>query len=151
LKDVLAKVINTAVEAHKAEYVEVRAQKLCKTAITVKEARVEAAKQGIENGAALRVLVKGAWGFASVGTLDVQALNSAASDACKMAKAASARRRVPVKLAQTRAVEDKVVLKPGKDPAEIPVENKMNMLLTVNNRPCGMTTVLRVSQQTILT
>lgn len=72
MKDVLAKVINTAVEAFKAEYVEVRAQKLYKTAITVKEARVEAAKQGIENGAALRVLVKGAWGFASVGTLDVQ-------------------------------------------------------------------------------
>jgi TldD protein len=133
LKDVLAKVIDTAVEAHKAEYAEVRAQKLCKTTITVKEARVEAAKQGIENGAALRVLVKGAWGFASVGTLDVQALSSAVSDACNMAKAASARRRVPVKLAQTRAVEDKVVLKPRKDPAEIPVENKMNMLLTVNN------------------
>lgn len=50
-----------------------------------------------------------------------------------MAKAASARRRVPVKLAQTTAVEDKVVLKPRKDPAEIPVENKMNLLLTVNN------------------
>jgi len=133
LKDVLAKVIDTAVEAFKAEYVEVRAQKLHKTAITVKETRVEAAKQGIENGAALRVLVKGAWGFASVGTLDVQALSSAVSDACRMAKAASARRRVPVKLAQTRAVEDKVELKPRKDPAQIPVEDKMNLLLTVNN------------------
>ena len=133
LKDVLVKVIDTAVEAFKAEYVEVRAQKLQKTSITVKEARVEAAKQGIENGAALRVLVKGAWGFASVGTLDVKALSNAVSDACRMAKAASARRRVPVKLARTTAVEDKVVLKPKKDPAEIPVENKMNLLLTVNN------------------
>jgi TldD protein len=133
LKDVLAKVVNTADQGFKAEYVEVRAQKLYKTAITVKEARAEAAKQGIENGAALRVLVKGTWGFASVSTLDVEALSEAVSDACRMAKAASARRRVPVKLAQTRAVEDKVALKPRKDPAEIPVENKMNLLLTVNN------------------
>ena len=133
MKDVLAKVINRAVEAFRAEYVEVRAEKLCKTAITLKEARVEEAKQGVENGAALRVLVKGAWGFASVGTLDVQAMSSAVSDACRMAKAASARRRVPVKLAQTRAYEDKVVLKPKKDPADIPIENKMNLLLTVNN------------------
>jgi TldD protein len=133
LKDVLAKVIDTAVKAFKAEYVEIRAQKLYKTAITVKEARVEAAKRGIENGAALRVLVKGAWGFASVGTLDAQALSSAVSDACRMAKAAGARRRLPVKLAQTKVVEDKIVSKPRKDPTQIPVENKMNLLLNVNN------------------
>ncbi|MGA2767836.1 MAG: DNA gyrase modulator [Candidatus Bathyarchaeia archaeon] len=103
MKDVLAKVVDTAVQGFKAEYVEVRAQKLYKTAITVKEARVEAAKQGIENGAALRVLVKGAWGFASVSALDVEALSNAVSDACRMAKAASSRRKVPVKPAQTGA------------------------------------------------
>ncbi|HVP17042.1 MAG TPA: TldD/PmbA family protein [candidate division Zixibacteria bacterium] len=133
LKDVLAKVVSTAVQGFKAEYVEVRAQKLRKTAITVKEARVEAAKQGIENGTALRVLVKGAWGFASISTLNVEALSAAVSDACRMARAASARRRVPVKLAPARAVEDKVVLKPRKDPGKVPVEDKMNLLLTVNN------------------
>ena len=38
--------------------------------LTLKEERVEAAKQGIENGVALRVLVNGAWGFASVGSFD---------------------------------------------------------------------------------
>jgi predicted Zn-dependent protease len=59
LKD-LAKVVDTAVQAFEAEYVEVRVQKLYKTAITVKEAHVEAAKQGIEKGGELRVLVKGA-------------------------------------------------------------------------------------------
>ena len=48
LKDVSANVIDTAAEAFKAEYVEVRAQKLYKTAITVKEGRIEVAKQGIE-------------------------------------------------------------------------------------------------------
>lgn len=132
LKDVLAKVVGAAVQGFKAEYVEVRAQKLCETAISVKEGRVETAKHGIENGAALRVLVKGAWGFASVSALDVAALSGAVSDACRMAKAASARRRVPVKLAKTRAVEDKVLLKPRKDPSKVPVEDKINLLLTVN-------------------
>jgi TldD protein len=133
LKDVLAKVVNAAVQGFKAEYVEIRAQELCKTAITAEEARVEAAKQGIENGAALRVLVKGAWGFASVSTLDVKTLSNAVSDACRMAKAASSRRKVPVKLAQARAVEDSVVPNPMKDPSKIPVEDKINMLLAVNS------------------
>lgn len=103
MKDVLAKVVDTAVQGFEAEYVEVRAQKLYKTAITVKEAHVEAAKQGIEKGGGLRVLVKGAWGFASVRALDVEALSDAVSDACRMAKAASQRRKAAVKPAQTGA------------------------------------------------
>ena len=65
MKDVLAKVVDTAAQKFGAEYVEIRAQTLFKTMLTIKEERVEAAKQGIENGAASRVLVNGAWGFAS--------------------------------------------------------------------------------------
>jgi predicted Zn-dependent protease len=58
LKDILIKVIDEASQKFGAEYAEVRAQKLSKTMLTLKEDRVEAAKQGIENGAALRVLVE---------------------------------------------------------------------------------------------
>ena len=89
---ILAKVVKTAVQGFKTEYVEAQAQKLYRTVITVKEARVEAAKQGFENGVVLRVLVEGAWGFVSVSALDVEALSDAVSDACRMAKAASSRR-----------------------------------------------------------
>jgi TldD protein len=131
LKDVLGKVVDAAGKLG-AEYVEVRGQKLSKTMVTLKEGRVEAAKQGIENGAALRVLVKGTWGFASVGALDVETLTSAVTDACRMAKAASARRQSPIKLVQTEAVEDKVVLKPRKDPSKIPVEDKIRTASATN-------------------
>ena len=58
---------------------------------TLKEERVEAAKQGIESGVAIRVLVNGAWGFASVGSFDPEILTRAVSDACNMAKLASTR------------------------------------------------------------
>ncbi|MEM3641874.1 MAG: DNA gyrase modulator, partial [Candidatus Bathyarchaeia archaeon] len=68
MKNILARVMDTATQKFGAEYAEIRAQKLFKTMLTLKEERVEAAKEGIENGAALRVLVGGAWGFASVGT-----------------------------------------------------------------------------------
>ncbi|MBE0520098.1 TldD/PmbA family protein, partial [Candidatus Bathyarchaeota archaeon] len=72
MKDVLRKTMDVAVQKFGAEYAEARAQKLFKTMLTLKEERVEAAKQGIENGVALRVLVNGAWGFASVGTLNAE-------------------------------------------------------------------------------
>jgi len=137
LKDILIKVVDAASQKFSAEYAEVRAQRLSKTMLTLKEGRVEAAKQGIENGAALRVLVNGAWGFASVGTLDFETLNEAISDACKMAKAASSRLKTPIKLIETKAIEDKVMAKPRKDPSKISIEDKINTTLTMNNTILG--------------
>ena len=137
LKDVLCKVVDVAVQKFDAEYVEIRAQKLFKTMLTVKEGTVEAAKQGIENGAALRVLVNGAWGFASVGTLNVEALSEAVSDACKMAKAASSRLKTPISLAEAEAVEDKVVVKPHKDPSKILVEDKIKLTTDISDIVLG--------------
>ena len=137
LKDVLCKVVDVAVQKFDAEYVEIRAQKLFKTMLTVKEGTVEAAKQGIENGAALRVLVNGAWGFASVGTLNVEALSGAVSDACKMAKAASSRLKTPISLAEAEAVEDKVVVKPHKDPSKILVEDKIKLTTDISDIVLG--------------
>ena len=137
MKDVLIKVVDVAAENFGAEYVEVRAQRLFKTMLTLKESSVEAAKQGIENGVALRVLVGGAWGFASVGALDVATLTDAVSDACKMAKAASLRIKTPVKLIETKAVEDKFMVKPRKDPSKIPIEDKINTTLTMSNTILG--------------
>ncbi len=133
MREVLAKIVDIAAQKFEAEYAEARIQRLFKTALTVKEGRVEVAKQGIENGVALRVLVKGSWGFASVGALDIETLTEAVSDACKMAKAASSRLRMPIKLAQTKAVEDKVVLKPRTDPASISMEDKIKTVLRLND------------------
>jgi TldD protein len=64
LKDELAKTVNYG-RSLGAEYVEVRAQSLFKTLLTTKDGRVEGAKEGIEGGAGVRVLVNGAWGFVS--------------------------------------------------------------------------------------
>ena len=82
MEEILANLNDVAVQKFGAEYSETRAQKLCRTMLTLKEGRVEAARQGIENGVALRVLVKGAWGFASVGSLDAEVLANAVLPDC---------------------------------------------------------------------
>jgi TldD protein len=132
LKDLLTKINNTATQKFGAQYAEARAQKLYKTSLTLKEERVEAAKQGIENGVAIRVLVDGAWGFASVGSLDSTILEDAVSDACRMAKLASARLKTPIKLADAKVVEDHVLSKPKKNPADILMEDKIKTVLAIN-------------------
>lgn len=131
MKDILIKPIAEA-QKFGAEYAEARAETLLKTMLTLKEGRVEAAKQGVENGVALRVLVNGAWGFASVGSLNPEILTSAISDACRMAKAASLQLKKPIKLAKTRVVEDTVRIKSKKNPAEISMEDKIKTALNIN-------------------
>jgi TldD protein len=131
LKDLLTKINKTAT-AQGAQYAEARAQRLTKTSLTLKEERVEAAKQGIESGVAIRVLVNGAWGFASVGSTDPKILQDAAVDACKMAKLASTRLKTPIKLAPAKTVEDHVVSKPRKNPSDVTMEDKIKTALTIN-------------------
>jgi TldD protein len=137
LKDILTNINAIAVQKFGAEYAEIRAQTLYKTMLTLKEGRVEAAKQGIENGVALRVLVNGAWGFASVGSPNSETLASAVSDACKMAKTASSRLKRPIKLAETKTVEDRVQVKPRKDPSKISMEDKIKTALAINKMTLG--------------
>jgi TldD protein len=131
LKDILVKPIAAAKKLG-AEYAEARAETLFKTMLTLKEGRVEAAKQGVENGVALRVLVNGAWGFASVGSLNAEILTSAVSEACKMAKTASLQLKNPIKLAKTPVVEDHVRIQSRKNPAEISMEDKIKTALAIN-------------------
>ena len=138
MKDVLIKINNVATQKYGAKYAEARAQKLYKTSLTIKEERVEAAKQGIENGVAIRVLVNGAWGFASVGSFDNAILESAVSDACRMAKLASARLKMPIKLADTPVVSDRVLSKPKKNPADIQMEDKIKTVLAINKASLGL-------------
>jgi TldD protein len=133
LRDLLTKALDLAVQKFGAKYAEARAQKLTKTMFTVKERQVEASKQGVETGIALRVLVGGSWGFASVGSLDVKVIIKTVADACEMAKAASLRVKKPIKLSQAKPVVDYVKIKSGKNPAEVDVEEKIKIALAINN------------------
>ena len=132
MKDFLTKINSLAVDNFSAEYSEVRAQKLKKTLLAVKEGRVEAAKQGIESGVAMRVLVNGAWGFSSVGSLDLQKLKTAISNACRMAKVLSTRMKKPIKLAETKVINDKIIVDAEKNPATISMEEKIKTTLAIN-------------------
>jgi len=131
LKDNLLKAVDYGQKLG-ADYVEVRTQRLFKTLFTTKDGEVEAAMEGTENGAGIRVLAKGAWGFVTLGTLDPKLLKQAVEEAFKMAKAASFKVKTPVKLVETKAVEDRVVAKPRKDPREIPIKEKIDVALATD-------------------
>lgn len=145
MEDTLKRVIESAKKLG-VEHAEIRVQKLFKTSITLKEKKVEAAKQGIEKGAAIRVLLNGVWGFASTADLNAEKMNEALKEACNMAKAISLQTENPVDIIEPKAVKDKVSIKPNKNPADVSIEEKIHMLskisqttLNYDKRVCGCT------------
>ncbi len=120
-----------------AEYVEVRAQNLFKTLLTTKDGRVEGAKEGTEGGAGVRVLVNGAWGFVSLGTLDSKLLTEAVDEAVRLANATSFHVNSPVKLAEAKTVEDRIVAKPRKNPKDVSMEEKIDNTLRMDKAVFG--------------
>ncbi|HSQ49396.1 MAG TPA: TldD/PmbA family protein [Candidatus Deferrimicrobiaceae bacterium] len=135
--DQLTKLTDVAIQKLGAQYAEARGQTLNKTMLTLKEQRMEAAKQGVENGVAFRVLVDGAWGFASIGSTDKVILTAALSDACRMAKLASTRLKNPIKLAESKAIQNRAHSKPKRNPADVQMEEKIKTALEVNNAILG--------------
>ncbi len=136
MKDELAKSVDYG-RSLGAEYVEVRAQSLFKTLLTTKDGMVEGAKEGIESGAGVRVLVNGAWGFVSLGKLDSKLLTEAVDEAVRLAKAASLRVKSPVKLADVKAMEDRIVAKPRKNPQDVSMEEKIDGVLAMDKTIFG--------------
>lgn len=138
MKELLVRLSDLAVQKFGAEHAEVRAQRLSETRLTVKENRVEATRQGIEEGVALRVLVDGAWGFASVGSLEAAVLTDAVSDACRMAKAASLMMKTPIRIAEVKAEEAKFKVKTKNRPSEVCMNDKIKTALTVSKAILGV-------------
>ena len=131
MKDELMKIVEYGQKAG-ASYVEVRAQSISKTIISTKDGKVEVVTEGLERGAGIRVLVNGAWGFATIGSLDVSSLKTAVENAVKMAKAAREKVRIPAILFEVKSVEDAVKIKPDIDPRDVSIDEKMNTVLKID-------------------
>ena len=131
MKDILDKIVDYG-RSLDAEYVEVRVQKLFKTLLTTKDGTVEGAKEGTESGAGVRVLVNGAWGFVSLGKLEPKMLTGAVDEAIRLAKAASHHVKSPVKLAEVKTIEDRVVANSRKKPQDVSMEKKIENILMMD-------------------
>ncbi len=131
MKDIITKAVDYG-RSLGAEYIEVRAQNLFKTLLTTKDGTVEGAKEGTEMGAGIRALADCAWGFVSIGKLEPKQLTDAVTEAVRLAKAAGLRVKKPVKLADVKAVEDKVVAAPRKNPQNVSMEKKIESTLTMD-------------------
>jgi TldD protein len=124
--------LNTA-KSLGATYTDVRIGRYLNQSVSTREKRVQGIQSSESFGVGIRVIVKGTWGFASTNQVTSEGINKATTQAVAIAKANSKFQKEPVKLAAVPGYGEIVWNTPiQKNPFEVPVSEKVELLLSAN-------------------
>ena len=112
-----------------AAYADVRFERVRSERIEVRNGEVATLDDDRSVGYGVRALVDGAWGFAASAAFDAGALDATAARAVAMARAAAAASSRPRASAPTTAYVDTFATPVERDPATVPVSERVTLLL----------------------
>ena len=115
-----------------ASYADVRIGRYRRQAIATRERQVTSVTDGESYGLGVRTLVDGCWGFAATSTMSRTGTRTAALEAVAIAKSAKAVQRRRVELAPVKPVLGTWITPVRKDPIEVPLEERIALLLATN-------------------
>ena len=140
MKEIAELAIDVAVSSG-ATYADCRVVQRGIQAMTVKDGRFAEVSSFEDEGVGIRVLVDGAWGFASIDRLDSESLGDAARLACRIARASSRLRRQAVRLAPAPVVTGEYRTPMERDPFDVSLEEKMDLLIRADEAMAAVTGV----------
>jgi len=114
----------------KAQYCDVRLVRVTTESIDTKNGVIDGVKRNVDVGMGIRVIVDGAWGFAGNPDLKPEKIEIAAKRAIEIAKASASLAHTRVVLSPLDKIEDKWVSPRVIEPFEIPLEEKIEFLLS---------------------
>jgi len=114
------------------EYADCRYVYAEQEAIRVTDATVDSLSRNLDIGVGIRVLANGAWGFAATATVNAAELKKTANRALQIAHASATTVREKVILAEQKPFVDHYRTKFKKDPFAVPADEKIGLLLDVN-------------------
>jgi TldD protein len=121
-----------AAKAAGASYADVRIGRYRRQSINTRERQVTGVSDGESYGIGIRTLVGGAWGFAATATMTPAGVQQAAQQAARLSRAAKTAQRKPVELAPAAAVKGTWRTPVTRDPIDVPIEEKVALLLSAN-------------------
>src|SRR5215207_8662794 len=121
-----------------AGYAESRVVRRLEESIAIKTGRVEGVASGESEGFGVRVLVDGAWGFASSHVLTLEEADRVAADAVRIARASATALREPTGLDDRPASHGTYETPLEEDPFTVPLERKIADLLAVDEAAAGV-------------
>jgi TldD protein len=131
-KDSLADAALATAKKLGASYADIRINRYRIEAVSTRERQVLNVASGQNFGFGVRVLVKGTWGFAGSPLLTTEEVERVTREAVDIAKANSAFQRKKIELVPTPAVVTKWKSSFERDPFDVPVEDKTQFLLKLN-------------------
>lgn len=130
--EALAAVALEAARSAGASYADIRINRYRNQYISTREDKVLGISDGESYGFGVRVLARGAWGFASNSKVGHDEIVAAARDAVAIAIATAAIQRDPVVLAPVPSYHDTWSTPIDLNPFEVSLDEKVDLLLAVN-------------------
>lgn len=135
LKKQMADVALNAAKSKGATYADVRLGRYLNQFINTREKKVENISNTESFGMGIRVIANGCWGFAATNKLDNDSIAKTAATAVQIAKVNASLLTEPVKLAPQKGYGEVSWKTPvEKNAFEVPIKEKLDLLLAVNDR-----------------
>ena len=115
-----------------ASYADVRVGRYRRQTIQTRERQVASVSDEESYGLGIRTLVDGCWGFAATSTMSRTGVQTAAREAITLSRAARTVQRRPVELAPATPVTGTWITPVQRDPIDVPLEEKIALLLGAN-------------------
>jgi TldD protein len=115
-----------------AAYADIRINRYRNESVFTREERVQNVSRTQSFGFGVRVLVKGAWGFAASRIVTAASVRRVTEQAIAIARANAVFQRKPIELVPTPKVVATWKSEFKKDPFEVPVDDKIQFLLKLN-------------------
>jgi TldD protein len=128
MRDLTARALNHA-QVRGASYADVRIVTRLTQRIAVKNGQVEALAQDETQGVGVRVIVNGAWGFASSSRLDAREIERVVTQATAIAKASSMVKNKDLQLGPPVTVQATYTTPVREDPFLVTMNKKIDLLL----------------------
>ena len=122
----------TAARGAGASYADARVGRYRRQDITTRERQVQAVNDSESYGIGVRTLINGCWGFAATSQMTKDGVRRAALEAAFMSRAAQAVQRRRVELARVTPVTGTWITPVRRDPLDVPLEEKVALLLATN-------------------
>jgi TldD protein len=148
MNDLARLAVDAALEAG-ADYADARVVDRRHEQVMVKNGAVEAVVNSTDAGNGVRTLVAGHWGFAATTELTPEAIREAAQLAVRIARASGQVPTEPAALSELEPVTDRWASQFEEDPFEVPLEDKVSLLLDAD-RAVRQEPKVRVSQAQFL-
>ncbi len=128
-----------------ADYADVRFERILHESVVVQQRQVQSLSVEETAGVGIRVLLRGAWGFAATPHLALPHLKRAAAQAVALAKASSSINKQRVRLAPVEPVRAAHRSRYQIDPFEVPLSKKLDYLLWATSALMGPQAVKRAT------